>query len=132
MTRRRVGMSGVALIVAALSFAGCDQPRNALGTTSSACFRAIAPAHRAVHHGTLMGVRKADIEQLRRHIPAAAQLGDTTVCLVAYRGPYTAGSVQSQVGDQSGNYAIVAVELKRDTVLAAFVTQRLPVRFRHL
>jgi len=116
----------------ALVLPACDQPHNALGTGSSVCFRALAPAHRAVHTGTLVGVRRANLDQLRRRVPAAAQLGTTTVCLVAYHGDYSAGSVERQMGDHAGSYAIVAVELKHDAVLATFVTNRLPVRFRHL
>lgn len=133
MTSRRMqaALSGLA-VAAALSLGACDQPRNALGTTSSVCFRALAPARAAVHKGTLLGVRKANLDRIHARIPSSAQLGNTTVCLVAYRDHYTPGSVDHQLDQQSGDYAIVAVELKRDTVLASFVTNRLPVRFRHL
>ena len=133
--RSRAAVLVVAAVLGAvgLGLAGCDQPRNALGTGASACFPALALAHTAVHReGTLIGVRRANTSRLERRVPEAASLGDATVCIVAYRGQFSAADVDLARGEPSGRYAVVAVDLKHRKVLATFLTNREPVRFRHL
>jgi hypothetical protein len=55
----------------------------------------------------------------------------THLCVFAFKGPFTGGDVDLVPPDASGNYAVVALAGNRPTVVAAYVLNQLPTRFRH-
>lgn len=113
--------------------AACAGPRNTLNTPTSQCFRALPLAQATVNnHGRLVGVRSSPATTLARQLPDAAPLGRQRLCLVAFRGPYAAGEIPRAHPSGPGMYAIVAVDQRGSTVLASFVVDDLPLRFRHL
>ncbi len=121
-------------VVAAL--VGCAGARNSLGTGASACFRALPAARDAIHDtGRLVGVRRVPAEMLRAALPANATsstLPDQELCVFAFNGAYAPGSVTGAQNTKSGRYAIVALGSKHPSVVAAWVLDDLPTRFRHL
>ncbi|HKN90898.1 MAG TPA: hypothetical protein VJ622_11490, partial [Acidimicrobiia bacterium] len=64
-------------------------------------------------------------------LPEADRLGRQRLCLIAFRGPYAAGEIPRAQPAGPGPYAIVAVDSNGSTVLASFVVDELPLRFRH-
>jgi|GEM_PF-2989161 len=111
----------------------CGSPRNTLNTATSQCFRALPLAKNTVNQrGKLVGVRSVLGTTLARELPEAEPLGRQRLCVVAFRGPYAAGEVPLAKPPGPGTYALVAVDRKGTTVLASFVVNDLPLRFRHL
>ena len=129
-TRR--GPVAAVLAGAALLLAACAGPRSSLNTTTSQCFRALPMAKAIVsQQGKLVGVRSVSGATLARQLPQAERLSGQQLCLVAFRGPYPNGSVPRADPAGPGTYAIVAVDRRGSTVLASFVVDELPLRFRH-
>ena len=119
-----------ALLAAALALPACT-PRNSLGTGSTACIQAIPVAAAEVHHkGRPEGVRTARAASLAQRIPEVAPLGKQTVCLVAFSDDFRPGDVTHAKVQRAGRYALVVVD-SHQKVVAAFVLDRLPLRFRH-
>ena len=132
--------------VAALSMAslsGCTAARDTLGTNSSPCYRALALAEDAVHNrGSFAGVRLVSatgLKKVRDVDNVLAQRSKTplhNVCAVAYRGSFRLDQVQRPAGrgpaSGVGHFAIVVVSSPQNVLLATFVLEREPVRFRHL
>ena len=140
--RRTVGAALVALALGVATLAGCTSARNTLGTNSSVCYRALAVAEDAVHSkGQFAGVRLLSLSSLTRssHVRAVltARAGGSlhSVCLVSYRGEFRLDQVQRPAGltpsGGVGHFAIVAVSVPRNVLLATIVLEREPVRFRH-
>jgi len=128
--RRRIRSGAVAVV---LLVAGCAGPRNTLNTATSHCFRALPLARDTVHEqGKLVGVRAVRATRLTPRIPQAERLGAQRLCLVAFKGPYTVDAIPRSDPAGPGTYAIVAVDSRGSTVLASFVVNDLPLRFRHL
>jgi hypothetical protein len=120
----------VLLAAAVASLASCT-PRNSLGTGSTACIQAIPVAAAEVHHkGRPEGVRTARAASLAQRIPEVAPLGKQTVCLVAFSDDFRPGDVTHAKVQRAGRYALVVVD-SHQKVVAAFVLDRLPLRFRH-
>lgn len=120
------------LVVVAAGLTGCVSPRNALGTGSSVCFKAIPAAVSAVgHKGTLVGVRDVKASALARHRPEYGRFGNETLCLVAFKDSFQPGDVPSSTVQAAGDFAVVAVDSQDSKVLGAWVAQELPFRFRH-
>ncbi|PZS22030.1 MAG: hypothetical protein DLM54_03545 [Acidimicrobiales bacterium] len=116
---------------------GCTSAHNSLGTGSSPCFSALPVAEAAVHHqGALLGLRRLPVPKLGDRL--SHQVGPVTpgelVCVAAFRGEYRPGSVDHEVRPMAGRYATVVVTSRASTqmVAATFVSDRLPLRFRHL
>jgi hypothetical protein len=136
-----VGGAGLALGVVTL--AGCASTHNSLGTGSSACFQALPSATKAVHNkGRLVGVRRVSMSQLRRPAtttssqppmssPPPSQ-SNRSVCVVAFQGMYAPGDVDHETVPRSGTYAVVVIGEHGGQPIRAFVTDQLPLRFRHL
>jgi hypothetical protein len=137
--------AGLALGVVALG--GCASTHNSLGTGSSTCFQALPSATTAVHNkGRLLGVRRVTLSQLRRPPstapgqPSTSQPPTTlspseakrSVCVVAFQGKFAPGDVDHETVSRSGNYAVVVVGEHGGGPLRAYVTDQLPLRFRHL
>lgn len=135
-TGRRLGRrrAGAAAVVAAVVLtAGCGGPRNTLNTAGGPCFRALPLARATVsQQGRLVGVRAVTGTTLARRLPQAQRLGDQRLCLVAFRGSFASGAVPRADPAGPGSYAIVAVDRSGSTVVASFVVDDLPLRFRHL
>ena len=132
----------VALALGTATLAGCTSARNTLGTNSSVCYKALAVAEDAVHsRGQFAGVRLESVSSLSRDPGARAELTQRaggslrTVCLVSYRGEFRLDQVQRPAGRTPpggvGHFAIVAVSLPRNVLLATIVLEHEPVRFRH-
>ena len=126
----------------ALALSGCTSPRDALGTNSSPCFRALAVAKDAVGgRGVYDGVRylaaQALVSALHRaehagaRPPRALAEARDAVCAVNYRGRFSSGAVRSgwPVGRERGRFAVVAVDAKSDAVLGTLVLYRPLLRF---
>lgn len=140
--RRLAGLVAVPLL-ALMLLGGCTSPRNALGTNSSPCFRALAVAKSAVHGlGRFDGVRYLSASAFLgaiRHteaassVPAALRGTKDPVCVVNYRGSYSSSEVVKgwPVG-RIGHYAVVTVDAKSDDLLGTLVLRREPVRFSRL
>jgi hypothetical protein len=143
---RRAAAAGAGLAVGVVALGGCASAHNSLGTGSSTCFQALPSATGAVHNkGRFIGVRRVALSQLRRPPPAAPGQPSTSqppttlspndqkraVCVVAFQGKFAPGDV-AQAAPRSGNYAIVVIGEHGGQPLRAFVTDKLPLRFRHL
>jgi hypothetical protein len=126
------------LLAASLALASaCTAGHSSLGTSASPCFKALPLAKDAVHNrGSLIGVRRVPARSLGRtplrELPSLQRLGSTPVCLVAFRGPYPPGGVDHALHRRGGRFAVVIVNERGDRVLASFVFDRIPFRFRHL
>ncbi|HVA02831.1 MAG TPA: hypothetical protein VMU64_03710 [Acidimicrobiales bacterium] len=122
---------------------GCTAARNTLGTNSSPCFHALALAADAVHdQGVFAGVRLVSDASLAKHgrmealIRARSSTPLHSLCLVAYRGTFRLSQVLHPAGRMPssgvGHFAIVVVSTPQNKLLATFVLEKEPVRFRHL
>ena len=131
---RRAAAAGVGLTLGVVTLAGCASPHNSLGTGSSPCFQALPSATKAVHaKARLLGVRRVALSQLRRPPPTVPPTGsDRSVCVVAFQGKFAPGDVEHTSTPRSGNYAIIVIGEHGGAPLRAFVTDTLPLRFRHL
>jgi hypothetical protein len=139
---RRLLAIGV-LAFGSLWLSGCTAARDTLGTDSSPCFRALAIGEDAVHdRGVFKGVRLlADNDVAKEHRletvlkeRSSTRLHD--VCLMDYSGSYRPSQVRRFAGKVPasgvGHFAIVAVSTPQNVLLATFVLEKEPVRFRHL
>jgi len=140
--RRAVATWLVGLLVVAAILGACTSPRDALGTNASPCYQALPVAAAAVHHrGTFQGVRLIDAQrlgsrdQLRAVVSLLAGHRVRNVCAFSYRGAYSFGQVERPLGHQppgsSAPYAVVLVATPQNTLLATFVLEHQPFRFRH-
>jgi hypothetical protein len=129
--------------IGTMSLSGCTAARDTLGTNSSPCFRALALAADAVHdRGTFTGVRLVSataLVKLHRLDSVLLQRSSTrlrNVCLVSYRGTFRASEVSRPAGRAPssgvGHFAVVVVSTPQNVLLATFVLEKEPVRFRHL
>jgi hypothetical protein len=95
-----------------------------------------------VHNrGQFAGVRLVSVSVLARYPHLRSVLierAGTSVrdmCLVSYRGAFRPDQVDRPAGQLPpggvGHFAIVAVSVPRDVVLATLLFQHEPVRFRH-
>ena len=129
MTARRVAAGATVALVA---LAACAAPRNAIGTRSSACFRALPTAMTAVHHhGHLVGVRKVSRATLLHAVPQPNPPDGRDFCVVGFSGPYRSQDVERPSGPAAGRYAMVAVTTRGTDALRTYLVDHLPLRLRH-
>jgi hypothetical protein len=133
---RRASRMAAAAVALAVTVSGCAGARNALGTGSSVCFKALPAANAAVHAKShLVGVRRVPASTMQRRFPQNAQLGaippGSHLCVFAFGGSFRGTDVDLVPPAASGGYAVVAVAGTRPKVVAAYVLARLPTRFRH-
>lgn len=122
-------LAAVALF--ALLLGACAGPRNGLNTPDSACFRAVPVAGAAVGpKGKVIGVRAVRRDSLARHVAQAARIPNREVCAVAYRGDFVPGDIRDADPAGPGPYALVALDVRSPRVLATFVVDQLPVKFK--
>jgi len=133
----------VAVVVwAPFGLGACTSARDTLGTNSSPCFRALPVAEDAVHdHGTFAGVRLVAATALKQfnHLYADLEGRSATplrnLCIASYHGTFSLDDVGRPAGNAPaggvGRIAIVVVSTPQNVLLATFVLQKEPVRFRH-
>jgi hypothetical protein len=131
------------MTLAAAVLASCTSPRNTLGTTSSPCFRALPVAAKAVHdRGVIEGVNLLSATAIAKRDPRAydqlkAHFGRKIpgVCIVVYRGSFTATQVEEPRGrapaSGTGRFAVVVVTSPGNELLGTLVVNRLDYRTRH-
>ena len=142
--RRLAALGAVgAVALGSLTVAGCTSARDTLGTNSSPCFKALALSADAVHdRGKFAGVRllsASTIKKIPRVDDVLSRRSSTrlhNVCAVAYSGTFRPSQVKRPAGrvpaSGVGHFAIVVVSTPQNVLLATFVLEKEPVRFRHL
>lgn len=139
--RSRLAVRGIvvaAALIAVTSLAGCSSARSSLGTVDGGCFLALPAASAAVHHrGRLLGADLVGVGSLR-HRPLIYRTATEApgpkvrqVCLVAFGGSFTSGTVERPAGHVAGRLAVVVVEYPHSRLLGTVVLSRAPVRFGH-
>jgi hypothetical protein len=142
--RRRGGgqprwAAGTAIcVLAAAVLAGCTTARSSLGTSDSSCYLALPTATKAVEsHGRLLGVQKFSLSALRKNAPhllqdlATTAPGSETVCIVAFTGKFTSGSVSDARGRSSGHLAVVVSTTPGNHLLGTVIFTKAPLHFGH-
>jgi hypothetical protein len=124
----------VAVLLASCGLASCGGARNTLGTSASACYRAL-PGAKVSNKGNIVGVRKFPVSSLQKRVPNDPQLAKLppreSLCVFAFRGKYQATDVPQAPVRKEGSFALVALTLNRPHVVAAYILDQLPGRFRH-
>jgi hypothetical protein len=127
---------GCALLAGLL--AGCTTARSSLGTSDSSCYLALTTATKAVDaHGHLLGVQSYSLSALRKQAPhllhdlATKKPGSQSVCVIAFTGRFTAGSVSDPHGRTSGHLAVVVSTRPGNHLLGTVVFRRDPLHFGH-
>jgi hypothetical protein len=136
--RRRwaAGAAGFALLAGLL--AGCTTARSSLGTSDSSCYLALPTATAATgSHGHLLGVQRDSLSALRKQAPhllrdlATRDPGSESVCVIAFTGRFTAGSVSKPRGRASGHLAVVVSSTPGNHLLGTVIFTRAPLHFGH-
>ena len=141
--KARAGVAALAVCLCLGATPACTAARDTLGTNSSPCFRALAIAQDAVHdRGTFAGVRLEAVSALKsvEHVAELLKSRSSTplrnLCVVSYRGTFRRSEVARPAGrvpeSGTGRFAIVVISTPQNKLLATFVLEREPVRFRHL
>jgi hypothetical protein len=128
----------VACALVGTALAGCTAARSNLGTSDSSCYAALPAATKAVHsHGRLYGVHRFTLSELRQQAPhllhelATKEPGSESICVVAFQGNFTAGSVSDPHGRASGRLAVVVTTAPKNHLLGTVIFRRTPLRFGH-
>jgi len=137
VTRRASGVV-VSCVLAAGALAGCTSVRSDLGTSDSSCYIALPVAARAVGpHGRLIGVHLVTLGALRRRAPeifdalTGQPAADQRVCLVAFAGSFTSGSVSKPLGLPSGTTAVVVSKIPSNALIGTVIIHGASLRFGH-
>jgi hypothetical protein len=133
--RPRRSLSSLAL-AAALTATGCNTTPGVSNGSVSVCYRALPVGTTAIHdrRAKLIGVHRVPVDKVRSHLPVTAQDelaadDDTSVCAMAFKGPFQAGQVDLAPAGQSGEYALVLVSSKKLQLVATVVLPHLPRAF---
>jgi len=109
-----------------------------LGTSDSSCYLALPTATKAVgSHGHLLGVQKFSLSALRKNAPhllhdlATKASGSETVCIIAFTGKFTAGSVSEPRGRASGHLAVVVSTTPGNHLVGTVIFTKAPLHFGH-
>jgi hypothetical protein len=131
----RGGVVAAFMVVGVLA-AGCTTARSDLATSDSTCYRAIPAATAAVRgHGHLLGVERFSLAAFRRQAPvllrevSSGESSSQAVCVIAFQGRFTSGSVAEPHGRSSGRLAVVVTTTPADHLLGTVVFQRAPLSF---
>lgn len=143
--RARRALAGLVLVAFAFGVAGCTSPRNALGTSTGRCYVALPVARAALRaKGRFTGVRYVTLGAFARaleamrppvvDVPRRASRSRAAVCVVAYRGRFAAADVERgwAVDSPTGRYALVAVRVPQERLVATVVLEKAPIRFSRL
>jgi hypothetical protein len=140
--RRRFTLAGLALLGAALLTGGCTSVRNGLGTRESVCLRALPVARTAVNEqGSYQGVKYFDAHSFALLLakrptkepppPELSALMKSSVCLVEYRGTFTASGVEKGFSHLTGagDYAVVVIKQSTNELVVTVVLGKPPLAF---
>lgn len=137
LRRARTAVVAAALTIALpLGLSGCSGGRASLGTTNAPCYVALPTAAHAVGAtARLDGVRLMKVSAITyARLSAALRSADVTdgrVCLVAFKGTFTASTVSDPSGRASGHLAVVVLRYPDGKLIATVLFQHLPTRFGH-
>ena len=134
-----VAVAGTALLVSGCTVSGCTTARNVLGPKVSPCYRAVAVARLALHrHGRFDGVRalpgtSVELVLADYHPRTSRRVAvgpRTAICLVAYRGRFSAAGLQAVLrpGPAEARVAVVVVRQKDLEVVGILLVNRAPRR----
>ncbi|MCU4186942.1 hypothetical protein K6U06_21430 [Acidiferrimicrobium sp. IK] len=121
-----------AVLAASVAAAGCGVAHPGITNGAvSGCFKALPAARAAVHDpgAHLLGVHRLPADAVPARLksqPSTPGEIDTTVCAVAFKGPFSAGQVAGAAPGAYGRYAVVLVNATKLTVLRSYVGDRLP------
>jgi hypothetical protein len=117
---------------------GCTTARSGLGTSDSSCYLALPTATKAVgSQGRLLGVQRFSLSALRRNAPhllhdlGTNAPGSETVCIIAFTGKFTAGTVSDARGQSTGHLAVVVSTTPGNHLLGTVIFTRAPLHFGH-
>jgi hypothetical protein len=134
---RATAAVGACVLMAAL-LAGCTTARSNLGTSDSSCYLALPTATKAVHsHGRLLGVHRFTLSALHQQAPHLREQlamdlpASESVCVVAFEGDFTSGSVSEPHGRDAGRLAVVVSTTPGNHVLGTVIFARAPLHFGH-
>jgi hypothetical protein len=135
------GLALVLVLMLALAgsvFAGCSAARTDVGTTDETCYLALPAAAHAVGHGAhFIGVRKYTMSSLKSFAPrlynhtANSVSPKQAVCLAAYTGHFTSGTVDKPLGRPAGKLAVAVLTTPGNELLGTLILSKIPVRFQH-
>ncbi len=134
--RRRWGAVG-ALVVALGPLAGCSSVHQSLGTSDAPCYIALPTASKAVGRtGHLEGVRLKKVSALKsvgrlENALEEAGIHSGSVCLVAFKGTFSASSVSHPSGRPAGHLAVVVLRYPDGKLVSTVLFRRLPTNFGH-
>ena len=135
----RAAVGAAASLLAASLLAACSSARTDIGTTDESCYLALPTAARAVGgHAHLDGVRKYSLSGMKSLAPrlygrlAKDVPKGKSVCLAAYSGSFTTGSVSKPLGREAGKLAVAVVAVPGNDLLGTLILAKLPVRFQHV
>jgi hypothetical protein len=118
--------------------AGCTSARTNLGTSDSSCYLALPAASKAVgSHSTLVGAHLFTLGELRRQAPklvagiSAKGSSMQSLCVLAFSGHFTSGTVSHPHGQPQGHVAVVVLTRPANGLLGTVILRRLPLRFAH-
>jgi hypothetical protein len=136
MRRLGVVLAGTLLLTSVL--AGCTSSRSSLGTTDSSCYLALPIASHAVHgKGRLVGIQLFSESSLRKRAPnlsrdlSLSSKAPQEVCVAAYVGQFTRGTVNRPLGRPSGQLAVVVSETPSNELLGTIIFRHAPLHFGH-
>jgi hypothetical protein len=136
MRRLGVVLAGTLLLTAVL--AGCTSFRSSLGTTDSSCYLALPIASHAVHgKGRLIGIQLYTESSLHKRAPGLSRAlsmsakAQQKICVAAYVGEFTRGSVSQPLGRSSGQLAVVVSETPSNKLLGTVIFRHTPLHFGH-
>jgi hypothetical protein len=136
-SRARSLVAAAVLVVAVpLGLAGCSGGRESLGTTNGPCYIALPTASRAVGMSArLDGVRLMKVKAITYPRLASALRADHItegrVCLVAFRGTFSAATVSRPAGRPSGHLAVVALRYPDGKLIATVLFLHFPTPVGH-
>ena len=133
---RRRFAAAVLVVGLGATLSACSSVHQSLGTSNAPCFVALPTATQAVGTSAhFAGVRllKVSAVRYRRLATALAQNAVVSgrVCLVAFTGQFTAGSVSHPSGRAAGKFAVVLLRYPSGTLVATVLFRHAPVRFGH-
>jgi hypothetical protein len=125
-------------VLSVVLIGGCTTARSNLGTSDSSCYLALPTLTKAVHgHGRLLGVHRYTWTVLRKQVPKLVgqlpvkERGSTAMCVAAYTGQFTQGTVSDPHGESSGRLAVVVSTATGNHLLGTVIFTKAPLRFSH-
>jgi hypothetical protein len=117
---------------------GCTSARSELGTSDGACFLALPTASRAVGpHSRLLGVRLLTPASLGHLAPSliadlpTVEPSRERICVLAFAGSFTAGTVAKPAGLPAGPVAVVVTRSPSNQLIGTVIVPGAPLHFGH-